>query len=44
MKANLEDANLPDQRVYIVSNTTMLSIVMNKMPKKTIDEIGRAHV
>ena len=39
VKANLEDANLPDQRVYIVSNTTMLSIVMNKIPKKTIDEV-----
>ena len=39
VKANLVDANLPDQRVYIVSNTTMLSIVMNKMPKKTIDEV-----
>ncbi|KAF8433025.1 interferon-inducible GTPase-domain-containing protein, partial [Boletus edulis BED1] len=39
VRANLEDANLPDQRVYIVSNTTMLSIVLNKMPKKTIDEV-----
>ena len=39
VKVNLEDANLPDQRVYIVSNTTLLSIVMNKMPKKTIDEV-----
>ena len=39
VRANLEDANLPDQRVYIVSNTTMLSIVLDKMPKKTIDEV-----
>ena len=39
VKTNLEEANLPDQRVYIVSNTTMLSIVTNKMPKKTIDEV-----
>ncbi|KAF8555381.1 P-loop containing nucleoside triphosphate hydrolase protein [Imleria badia] len=39
VRANLEDANLPDQRVYLVSNTTMLSIVLNKVPKKTIDEV-----
>ncbi|KAG6373834.1 hypothetical protein JVT61DRAFT_5983 [Boletus reticuloceps] len=39
VKANLEDANLPDQRVYIVSNTTLLSLVLNKMPRKTIDEV-----
>ena len=39
VKANLEDANLPDQRVYIVSNNTMLTIVLNKTPKKTIDEV-----
>ena len=39
VKVNLEDANLPDQRVYIVSNTTLLSIVLNKTPKKTIDEV-----
>ena len=38
VKANLEDANLPDQRVYIVSKTTLRSIVMAKMPK-TIDEV-----
>ena len=38
VRANLEDANLPDQRVYIVSNTTMLSVVLNKVPKKSIDE------
>ena len=39
VQKNLEDANLPNQRVYIVSNTTLLSIVRNKMPKKTIDEV-----
>ena len=39
VRTNLEDANLPDQRVYIVSNTTMLGIVLRKMPKKTIDEV-----
>ena len=39
VRANLEDVNLPDQRVYIVSNTTLLSVVMDKMPKKTIDEV-----
>ena len=39
VKANLEAANLPDQRVYIVSNATIFSIVMNKTAKKTIDEV-----
>jgi GTP-binding protein EngB required for normal cell division len=39
VRANLEDTNLPDQRVYIVSNAMMLSIVLNKVPKKTIDEV-----
>ena len=39
VRANLEYANLPDQRVYIVSNITMLSIVLNKVSKKTIDEV-----
>ena len=39
VRANLENADLPDQRVYIVSNTTLLSVVMAKMPKKTIDEV-----
>ncbi|KAG9317846.1 hypothetical protein JVU11DRAFT_2072 [Chiua virens] len=40
VKSNLEDANLPDQRVYIVSNATLLNLVLNKVPKKTIDEVG----
>ena len=39
VRTNLEDANLPDQRVYIISNTTMLGIVLRKMPKKAVDEV-----
>ncbi|KAG1877448.1 interferon-inducible GTPase-domain-containing protein [Suillus subluteus] len=39
VKDNLENANIPDQRVYIVSNETMLSVVKEKQPKKVIDEI-----
>ncbi|KAF8838367.1 hypothetical protein BDN67DRAFT_991333 [Paxillus ammoniavirescens] len=39
VKANLESANLPDQRVYIISNDTMQAIVREKAPKKTIDEL-----
>ncbi|KAI6045813.1 interferon-inducible GTPase-domain-containing protein [Pisolithus marmoratus] len=39
IKSNLENANLPDRRVYIVSNDTLLSIVKGRSPKKAIDEI-----
>ncbi|KAG6331110.1 hypothetical protein ID866_7981 [Astraeus odoratus] len=39
VRSNLENANLPNQRVYIVSNDTMLGIVKEKTPKKTIDEL-----
>ena len=39
VRHGLEDANLPDQRVYIVCNTTLLNVVRNKMPKNTIDEL-----
>ncbi|KAG1735728.1 interferon-inducible GTPase-domain-containing protein [Suillus paluster] len=39
VKDNLENANMPEQRVYIVSNETMLSVVKKKRPKKFIDEI-----
>ncbi|KAH7904388.1 interferon-inducible GTPase-domain-containing protein [Hygrophoropsis aurantiaca] len=39
VKVNLQDANLPDQRVYIVSNETLLGIVKDKKPKKAIDEV-----
>ena len=38
VQTNLEDANLPNQRVYIVSNSALLNMVLNKTPKKTIDE------
>ena len=39
VKDNLENANMPDQRVYIISNETMLGVVKEKRPKKVIDEI-----
>lgn len=39
VKDNLENANMPNQRVYIVSNETMLGVVKEKRPKKVIDEI-----
>ncbi|KAF8836168.1 P-loop containing nucleoside triphosphate hydrolase protein [Paxillus ammoniavirescens] len=40
IKQNLEDANLPDQRVYMVSNGVLLSIVKNQnLPLKIIDEL-----
>ncbi|KAG2105086.1 interferon-inducible GTPase-domain-containing protein [Suillus discolor] len=39
LKGNLENANIPDQRVYIVSNKTMLDVVKGNRPKKVIDEI-----
>ncbi|KAG6329711.1 hypothetical protein ID866_9378 [Astraeus odoratus] len=39
VRSNLEDANLADQRVYIVSNDTLLSIVKGRSPRKAIDEI-----
>ncbi|KIJ08151.1 hypothetical protein PAXINDRAFT_120525 [Paxillus involutus ATCC 200175] len=40
IKRNLEDANLPDQRVYMVSNDAILSIVKNKkLPHNFIDEL-----
>ena len=39
VQANLEDAKLPDQRVYIVSNSTLLSIVLHKMSTRMIDEV-----
>ncbi|KAI6119545.1 interferon-inducible GTPase-domain-containing protein [Pisolithus croceorrhizus] len=39
VKSNLENANLPDRRAYIVSNDTLLSIVKGKAPRKAIDEI-----
>lgn len=39
IKSNLENANLPDRRVYIVSNDTLVSIVKGRAPRKAIDEI-----
>ncbi|KAI6030361.1 interferon-inducible GTPase-domain-containing protein, partial [Pisolithus marmoratus] len=39
IKSNLENANLPNRRVYIVSNDTLLSIVKGRSPKKAIDEV-----
>jgi chemotaxis protein histidine kinase CheA len=39
VKDNLENANMPDQRVYIVSNEPMLGVVKEKRLKKVIDEI-----
>ncbi|KAJ7231729.1 P-loop containing nucleoside triphosphate hydrolase protein [Mycena haematopus] len=44
VRDNLRAADLPDQRVYIVSNSTMLSAtranITTKMAKKLIDEFG----
>ncbi|KAI6040398.1 P-loop containing nucleoside triphosphate hydrolase protein [Pisolithus marmoratus] len=39
VKSNLEDANLPGRRVYIVANDTLLSIVKGEAPRKAIDEV-----
>ncbi|KAG1805676.1 immunity-related GTPases-like protein, partial [Suillus subaureus] len=39
VKDNLENANMPDQRVYVISNEPMLGVVKDKRSKKVIDEI-----
>ncbi|KAF9236960.1 interferon-inducible GTPase-domain-containing protein [Melanogaster broomeanus] len=40
VKRNLEEANLPDQRVYIVSNEVLFTIVKSQtLPNKIIDEL-----
>lgn len=39
VKNNLAEANLPDQRVYIVSNKTLFGAVKDKGPKRMIDEV-----
>lgn len=40
VRRNLQEANLPDQRVYIVANSTMVSTVKDeKLSEKTIDEL-----
>ncbi|KAG6331108.1 hypothetical protein ID866_7979 [Astraeus odoratus] len=41
VKSNLEKANLPDQRVYIVSKSTLLRIVKGKTPSDVTDEVER---
>ncbi|KAI6119548.1 P-loop containing nucleoside triphosphate hydrolase protein [Pisolithus croceorrhizus] len=39
VKNNLAEANLPDQRVYIVSNKTLFGAVKDKGPRRMIDEV-----
>lgn len=40
VRYNLQEAKLPDQRVYIVANSTMVSTVRDqKLSEKTIDEL-----
>lgn len=39
VRSNLENANLPDRRVYIVSNDTLLSVIRGETPRRAIDEI-----
>ncbi|OAX38889.1 hypothetical protein K503DRAFT_770025 [Rhizopogon vinicolor AM-OR11-026] len=38
VKENLEKTNMPYQRVYIISDETMLGVVKGKQPKEAIDE------
>lgn len=39
VKDNLATANLPDQRVYIVSKKTLFSAAQNRQPMGMIDEV-----
>ncbi|KAF8555370.1 P-loop containing nucleoside triphosphate hydrolase protein [Imleria badia] len=39
VKENLLEAQLPDQRVYIVSHKSLLGIVRDKSPKRTVDDL-----
>jgi GTP-binding protein EngB required for normal cell division len=39
VKANLADANLPDQKVYIVSSSCLRAVAKGEQPSKVIDEI-----
>ncbi|KAG1830389.1 interferon-inducible GTPase-domain-containing protein [Suillus variegatus] len=39
VKENLENYNMPDQRVYIVSNESMFGVVKERQPRQVIDEI-----
>ncbi|KAI6013679.1 interferon-inducible GTPase-domain-containing protein [Pisolithus microcarpus] len=40
VKTNLENAGLPDQRVYIVSNDNVLGMVKGNTPRRAIDELN----
>ncbi|KAJ8591393.1 hypothetical protein M405DRAFT_814440 [Rhizopogon salebrosus TDB-379] len=39
IRTNLEEAKLPDQPIYLVSNTALLATVTGRAPKKMLDEI-----
>ncbi|KAI6034833.1 P-loop containing nucleoside triphosphate hydrolase protein [Pisolithus orientalis] len=39
VKNNLAEANLRDQRVYIISNKTLAGVAKDNWPKKIIDEV-----
>ncbi|OAX39018.1 P-loop containing nucleoside triphosphate hydrolase protein [Rhizopogon vinicolor AM-OR11-026] len=39
IKTNLEEAKLPDQPMYLVSNITLHATVTGKVPKKMLDEV-----
>ncbi|KAI6042793.1 interferon-inducible GTPase-domain-containing protein [Pisolithus marmoratus] len=39
VSSNLKKANLPDRRVYIISNNTLLSVIKEETPRKAIDEV-----
>ncbi|KAI6045814.1 interferon-inducible GTPase-domain-containing protein [Pisolithus marmoratus] len=40
VRTNLENAGLPDQRVYIVSNDNLLSMVKGNAPRRAVDELA----
>lgn len=39
VKANLAEANLPDQRVYVVSSSCLRAVAKGEQPSRVIDEI-----
>jgi len=39
VRINLKAANLPQQKVYIVSKDTLLNLIKRRVPKDTIDEL-----
>jgi hypothetical protein len=39
IRTNLEEAKLPDQPIYLVSNTALLVTVTGRAPKKMLDEV-----